>query len=139
VSEHNLHRKVDPFTRLYLLIREPRVIRILQALVYVSMLVGGISVVVNPSPTLIDVLTWRLQAFGLLLVGGGLLGALAVLPGWWWLERLGLIFLGTAIAVYTVVVITGTSAFGPAISIALLFTLGKRWAEVRKYQVAPKG
>jgi hypothetical protein len=128
------------FTHLFLLIAEPRVVRIIQLCIYLSLIGAGYLVLSSPSPGIEGVLTRTLVVvFGGFLSLGGLLGAVAVLPGIWWLERTGVIAAITALLMYMVVVISlGTSTMGFLVSLALIGSLIKRWIEIRRYQLAPR-
>jgi len=125
---------------LYMKIAEPRVIRIMQFGVYLCMIVSGFGVISKPPTSFENVLGLSLvYVFGGFVFIGALFGAVAVLPGIWWLERVGIIALTTAMSMYSVVIITlGTSPIGIAICIAFALTFAQRWMEIRRFQLAPK-
>src|SRR5690606_39234769 len=83
--------------------------------------------------------TLLVYTFGGFLAGGGLLAAVAVLPGVWWVERIGILALGTAMGMYTVVTVAlGASPMGVIIGLAFIGTFALRWMEIRRYQRAPR-
>lgn len=131
----------EPMMRLFYLIAEPRVIRVIQLFIYLCMLGIGLVVLFGSSPPIQSVLgPILLLLFGGFLVLGGALGAVAVLPGIWWMERAGVIGVTTGLAIYAVVVITlGTTSVGALVVLGLIFMMIKRWMEIRPYQHAPKG
>jgi len=130
-----------PFAHnIYMKIAEPRFIRILQFTVYLCMLVAGIGIVIHPPHAFQSVLGLTLvYILGTFLLVGALFGAIAVLPGIWWLERTGLLALATAMLCYVILIITlGSSPFGIAVAIAFAATFVQRYLEIRGPQLAPK-
>lgn len=129
----------DPLTRLFYLIAEPRVVRIFQLLIYLGYVWAGSLIWLAPSESLRTILGMvLLTVFGAFMVLGGLLGAFAVLPGIWWLERAGIVGIVTALLIYLVVILTlGVSGVGVVVALILTLCMVKRWIEIRKYQVAP--
>lgn len=129
----------DPLRRLFYLIAEPRVVRIIQLFVYVCMAAIGVLIIADSSSALRHVLgaglVWVFASF---LICGGVLGAISVLPGVWWMERAAVIAIVTGLAIYVVVAIalsiSGTSLL---VALALIGCMTKRWMEIRRYQVAP--
>jgi hypothetical protein len=127
-------------TFVFLKIAEPRVVRLVQFGIYVCMLDAGHYVLTTPPHSFQGVLGQTLvNVFGSFVAGGALLGAIAVLPGIWWLERVGIIALATGLAMYSVIAISlGISPVGFAIGIAFILTFVQRWMEIRRFQLAPK-
>ncbi len=81
-------------------IREPRVQRVVFTLVYGALALAGVAVLRQP-PTSIEGQIGQ----GLSLAWGGFLtltglAAVAVLPGWWWLEKLGGMAGTTGLVIY---------------------------------------
>jgi hypothetical protein len=135
-------RQVKAFlTQAFLLIAEPRVIRIIMFLLYAVFLTAGYLVVTKPSESILDVLGGGLaMVFGIFLTIGGVLGFVAVLPGVWWLERTGIIACAVGLAMYVVIVLTtASSSLGFPFAILLTGFLAIRWIEIRRYQLAPRG
>jgi hypothetical protein len=124
----------------FMLIAEPRVIRLLQFAVYVSMAGAGSFVLLAPPTSFQGVLGQALVVmFGSFVLVGSLLGMFAVLPGIWWLERVGLLALTTGLMIYCVLAIAlGSSLVGTLVTLAFSFTFAQRWMEIRRFQLAPK-
>jgi hypothetical protein len=125
---------------MYLKIAEPRFIRILQFAVYICMLVAGIGIMAQPPHAFKSILGLTLvYIMASFLTFGALAGAVAVLPGVWWLERAGLLALATAMLCYMILILAlGTSPMGIAIAIAFASTFVQRYLEIRGPQLAPK-
>jgi hypothetical protein len=100
------------------------------------MTIGGATVFIHPPRSFQNIeiywltLNWVLAAF---LILGGLLSAAAVLPGIWWLERVGLTAMITAMLLFS---LFATSAYG-SITLAISILLSLRFREIRRYQLAP--
>ncbi len=134
-------QRLIPVTRLlFMRIAEPRHIRLLQFGIYLCMIFAGLGVLTEPSikfesvvgPTLV-------YLFGGFLILGSVLGAIAVLPGIWWLERVGIISLATGLSMYVVMIIDiGSSPTGIAFILAFMFTFVQRWTEIKGSQLAPR-
>jgi len=125
---------------MFMRIAEPRVIRLLHFLVYLCMLVTGVAIVFQPPHHLQSVLGLTLlYVFAGFVVIGALFSAVAVLPGIWWLERVGIIMLTTSMSMYVVVILAlGTSVVAVAVALALTITFAQRWVEIRGAQLAPR-
>lgn len=121
-------------------IPEPRIVRIMQFGIYLCMGSAGTSVLIKPSHAYESVLGGSLvYVFGSFLVLGSLLGAIAVLPGIWWLERIGLLLLITAMGLYVIVIVTlGVSVMGIVVALAFGLTFTQRWTEIKGAQLAPR-
>lgn len=121
-------------------IAEPRVLRIVQFVIYGLLLAAGVSVLATTPWMIREILGDELALFvGAFITLGAALGFIAVLPGVWWLERVGILSLGTGIAMYSVVVVSlGAPFIALLVSFALVLSLVQRWMEIRKYQLAPK-
>lgn len=121
-------------------IAEPRVVRLMQFGVYLSMFYTGCHLIITPPTTFKDVvgLTLVYVWSGFVALGAGL-SMVAVLPGIWWLERAGIIALTTGLAMYIVILSTVTlSPVGISVSIALVITFIQRWREIKGAQLAPR-
>lgn len=125
---------------LFFKIAEPRVVRLVQCGLYLCLATAGGYILGNPPASFLFVLGEQLIGiFGVALLLGGLAGALAVLPGIWWLERMGVIALWTGLGLFAVIAISlGISIVGFLVSIALILSLVQRWFEIRKFQLAPR-
>lgn len=135
-----IRKPVRMLTTAFMLIAEPRVVRVVQFGIYLCLLTAGAFVLATPPRSFEGVLGQTLvTVFGLFILIGGALGATAVLPGIWWLERAGILALATGLAMYSVVAITlGVSPIGFLIGLAFILTFVQRWMEIRKFQLAPK-
>lgn len=98
-------RAVHRVRRLWEAISEPRHLKAFYFGVYLVTTVVGLVTVANP-PSSIE---WRLGTaltlfWAILIALGGICGAVAVLPGWWWVERsaIGLVLAGAGIYESTV-------------------------------------
>lgn len=124
----------------FLKIAEPRFIRVTQFVIYLSILYAGINILLQPPGSFESVVfLWQVYMFGSFLAVGALLGAIAVLPGIWWLERSGIIALWCGLGMYFVLgQALGSSSVGVGITIAMIVTFIQRWREIRGAQLAPK-
>lgn len=120
-------------------IEEPRIIRIFHFLIYLTLGTMGFIVVLVPPDVLIDVLGDALAtSFGASLFVGGAVGAVAVLPGIWWAERVAIISLVSGLLMYMAVSSAlDTSTVRIGLALGMILSLILRWIEVRKYQYAP--
>jgi len=124
---------------LFLKIEEPRMVRILQFGLYGTMIIIG-SLYLVSAPSRVENLlgTTLATVLGVLVVLGGMLGGVAVLPGIWWVERLGIIALWTGLGVYIVVGLSiYISLLGVGLAWALVFALAIRWVQIKDFQFAP--
>lgn len=124
---------------LFLKIEEPRLVRILQFGLYGTMIIIG-SLYLVSAPSRVENLlgTTLATVLGVLVVLGGMLGGVAVLPGIWWVERLGIIALWTGLGVYIIVGLSiYISLLGVGLAWALVFALAIRWVQIKDFQFAP--
>jgi len=130
-----------PFAHsLFMKIAEPRVLRVLQFGVYICLIVAGGGVLANPPTSFENVIGLSLvYVFGGFLIIGAMLGAFAVLPGIWWLERVGILVIVTGLLMYIVMVVSlQSSSVGIGVSIAFILNFMQRWSEIKGAQLAPK-
>jgi hypothetical protein len=132
-----LHPHVEP---IFLKIAEPRIIRLMQFGIYLCMIYAGFKILLEPPPQFNYVLGRVLAyMFGTFIFFGAVFGAIAVLPGIWWLERVGLIALATGMLIYVIVVVAlGSSPLGIATAIAFGLTFLQRWMEIKGPDLAPR-
>jgi hypothetical protein len=125
---------------MFMRIAEPRVIRCMHFLVYICMMVAGVGIVFRPPEHLQSILGLTLlYVFAGFVTIGALFAAIAVLPGIWWLERVGIIMLTTSMAMYVVVIVAlGSSPVAVSVALALTITFAQRWTEIRGAQLAPR-
>lgn len=124
---------------LYLKIEEPRVQRLVQFGIYLTLAILGGIFLADPPRSYEGLLGTVLAAvFGGLICGGGIIGTLAVLPGRWWAERIAIIALWTGLALYIVVALAlSASAVGIGVAVCLILALVNRWLLVRGAQIEP--
>ena len=119
--------------------------------IYIVTVAGGMVSVFIPPVTLHHelgpVLTF---VWGSMILVGGMIGLMSVLPGWWWLERLGIILAVTGIGIYFAIVTylqinsywapgsAGSRLTQMAITILAASVFGIRWLFIRSYSFAPR-
>lgn len=141
IERLTVRRHVRVVTKsLFLRIAEPRHIRLLQFGVYGCMMFAGVGVLRDPPGVFEEsVGIFLVYVFGIFVALGSILCAVSVLPGIWWLERAGLMALGTGVAMYVTMAISlGASILAPLLSIALVLTFIQRFTEIRGSQLAPR-
>jgi len=124
----------------YMKIAEPRVVRLIQFVIYVGLFLVGIMILHTVPQSLAEAAGAQafVVGFGLMLIIGALCGAVAVLPGIWWLERSGLVLLAFGLLIYLVMVIKlNSSPMGIVVCIILILTFVQRWLEIKGAQLAP--
>lgn len=132
--------KFPALYRAYMLVAEPRLVRIIFFAIYILFLIAGSFVINQPPENFVEAITPRLVLmFGCFLLLGGVLSAVAVLPGLWWLERCGLISLGTGMLMYLIIVVTVKgSPVSVCVSIAFVLFFILRFMETRQFKLAPR-
>lgn len=128
----------------WLRIQEPRIVSILQLIVYLAAIGAGISAVLDPPPQIQGAVGPGLTILWVaMILGGGLLGAVGVLPGIWWVERPAAIlcFGATVIYGYTLIHLHAGRE-DPALQI-LMVTIAAtyflmRWFRIRRYAYDPE-
>jgi len=134
-------RLARPFVTIFDKIAEPRVIRVSQALVYLSLVVGGIAAILFPPVGFIAAIgVAGCIAFGLFLLVGGLLAAAGVLAGkrFWWLERSGISGLTVGLVIRGILILAlGISLTVAMIYVALLIEFLVYYLFIRKSPLIP--
>ena len=128
-------------------VREPRVQRSVYVIVYLACASAGASVWHHPPTSIEGVIgVWLTYGWGTFLLVGGTAAAVAVLPGWWWLEKIGAVSLTTGGAIYatTVLALQLSSEGGNRlpqflIIVAGALLLGLRAYEIRGLDYEPRG
>lgn len=126
-------------------IAEPRVQRVAYLVVYLLHIVAGIALAaVQPRAADYEFGLLVTNAWASFFIVGGLLGSISVLPGWNYVERVGLLSLMFAIALCSIFIAANPwSPAGLEIVIWALITgwlvvfLYRLW-EIRTYAIAPK-
>lgn len=102
-------QRIDPgfgaLRRLWLRIHEPRVVAIIHFFTYAVLMGGGIVALWDPPTSIAGQigLISMLMLAGMLTIGGAI-GAVAVLPGWWWVERYATMLVVTAATIYAIII-----------------------------------
>lgn len=126
---------------IYMKIAEPRVKRIIYFGIYIALATAGAGALVKPPAVIEHILGGQIliYMFASFIVVGCLIGAVSVLPGIWWFERVGLLAIGTGIAMYVIVLLfLGASALVTIIPIILILILVLRWLDIKEYLLAPR-
>ena len=130
--------------RLWLMLHEPRVVTAAMGVAWLILIGIGYAALATPPVSIAHEIGPLLTAiWGSLLLGGGVLGLIGCLPGWWWVERAGVLAAGTGAAIYLVVILslhasTPGSRLVQAGFVALtLVGLAVRWLRIRGAQLDP--
>lgn len=118
----------------------PAYVKAIHLGIYLCMFLAGVAVIFTPPGVIEKAVGGALTyVFGSFLTVGAFSGAVSVLPGIWWIERVGIILLITGISMYLVVVFSlNGSVLGIAISSAFILTFIQRWFEIKEYQLEPR-
>lgn len=131
--------------RIWLLIREPRVITALTGLMWLIVTGIGVAALASPPLTIAHKIgPWLTIYWGSALLLGGVLGLVGCLPGWWWVERSGIAATATGISIYLAVLImlmaqagTGSLLVQTGFVLLALLALVVRWMRIRGAQIDP--
>lgn len=131
--------------KVWLRIQEPRIVSLLQFFIYLCALAAGIAAIASP-PRSIEASAGAFLTtyWAWTLVAGGLIGAVAVLPGIWWLERSAVIACVGATLIYAVniwalhVTETGNRLVQLFMIMGLVFHFITRWFRIRRYSYDPE-
>src|SRR5690606_32296573 len=101
---------------LFMKIAEPRTIRVVLFTIYILMGFAGVGILIDVPDVYREPLAlFSVYIFGGMIALGAAFSSFSVLPGIWWLERVGLILLTTGITIYLVIcLVVGSSAIGLA-------------------------
>src|SRR5699024_9961912 len=98
---------MHPFVRAWTKVHQPRVISALYCVIYTLLLLGGISALIDPPRSIEGTIgAAAMTLLASLLTLGGALGAPASLVGAWWLERLAVVSVGVAAAIFASILST---------------------------------
>ena len=130
--------------RLWLLLHEPRVVTFFQGLVWTVWSLTGLAALTIPPQTISHEFgPFLTMVWGILLFGGGLAGLAGCLPGWWWIERSGILATGTGALVYLMVVLnlhattSGNRLVQAGFILMAVVSLVVRWVRVSGLQTDP--
>ena len=125
-------------------VHQPRVISVIYFLIYLCMLGGGFAALVDPPGSIQGAIgAGSMTTLAGLLAFGGLIGAIASLPGIWWLERTAVLSIGLAAALYGGIVATlhWTETGNRLLQLAFVLTVGLmqavRWHRIRERPYDP--
>lgn len=130
--------------RLWHLLHEPRIVTAAQGVVWLAWLATGLAALIAPPMTIAHEIGPSLTILwsGLLLLGG-ILGLAGCLPGWWWVERAGILSATSGALVYLTVVLslhasaTGSRLVQAGFILLAIGSLGVRWLRIRGAQSDP--
>lgn len=86
--------------RLWLMLREPRVVTAITSACWGVALAIGVVTLIVPPLTITAILGHMTALMAIIMIVGGTLGLAGCLSGWWWIERMGIIAAGTSTAIY---------------------------------------
>lgn len=137
---HNISR----VRRLWKKVHEPRTVSVLRFFMYLGFLTGGLSAVGNPPSTIEGAIGQSaMLTLAALLAFGGFIGAIAALPGIWWLERVALLAVIMSATIYGAIIATlhiqGTGNRTIQLSFVFAVTLSQfvRWARIKERPYDP--
>lgn len=130
--------------RLWLMLHEPRIITAVTGAAWGVLIGIGLSALLAPPATIAHELGPTLTVIwaACLLVGGSL-GMVGCLPGWWWVERTGIISAITGSIIYLIVVLSlhyaqpGSRLTQAGYILLGILLLVIRWLRIRGAQLDP--
>lgn len=130
--------------RLWMMLHEPRVITAATGVMWAILIGIGAAALLAPPATISHQMGPTLTVvWAILLMVGGLAGLVGCLPGWFWIERVGLILTGTGASMYLAVVLLlhyaepGSRLVQAGFVILTLDFLVVRWLRIRGPQIDP--
>lgn len=130
---------------IWLRIQEPRIITVIQFFTYMCAALGGLFALSSPPPTIAQTAGQGLTFYwAVLLLSGGLLGAVTSLPGWWLFERAATIACGGALLIYGVNLLFRSGEYNPNLLSSMFLILvgvlhfATRWCRIRRYAFDPE-
>lgn len=129
--------------RLYLLIKEPRMRRIIYFVIYILLAIAsGVTLLLTTPRSFEHALggAFLVSLCGWLIVVGALVCAASILPGIWMFERAGLVAIGSGIAMYTItlVLVFGASIFVAVVPLIFILFFTLRWLDIWEFLLAPR-
>lgn len=130
--------------RLWLKVHEPRTVSVLRFLMYLGFLFGGLSAVSNPPSSIEGAIGQSaMLTLASLLAFGGFIGAIAALPGIWWLERVALLAIIMSATIYGTIIATlhiqgdGNRSLQLSFVFAVILSQFVRWARIKERPYDP--
>lgn len=125
-------------------VADPKSVSLWAATAWTTITLGGIFAFGSPPTSIATELgPWITTAWAVLFILGGALAIIGALPGWWYVERAGIIILTTGLAVYGSVVWTlhfttpGNRAVQGSIVLALIALSFARYTRIRGATLDP--
>lgn len=143
---HHIARYIpQPIIRAWLRITEPRVIAVALFFQYLAFAMTGVHAIFSP-PTSIEgeVGANAMAMLSGLLVFGGTIGAIAALPGVWWLERSAVLSIGLSASLYLTIIVylhfheSGNRLLQAAFIASVLSHQVVRWVRIRDRSYRPE-
>lgn len=126
------------------LLREPRAVTAVSGGAWLIVVAVGISALLSPPPTLShawgSTITW---VWAMPLIMGGLISVAGCLPGWWWVERVGILATGTGVMMYLSIVVIlhvcgpNSQLVSAGHIIVILAGLTTRWLQISGLALDP--
>ena len=142
-------RPVRAIVALWDSIHEPRVKKVIYAVTYlIATGIGAVTLYRPPTSIETPLGPTLTTVWGALILAGALAALVAVFPGWWWLERVGIISVAAGALIYFGVVVTLHMQSQPESSRLTQagVILGFAWAgsaarlwEIRGFTFEPRG
>lgn len=135
-----------PVKRVWQRIREPRIQRVVYTIVYGTLSLVGVIVLMRPPQTVMGEIGHTLSIMWGLFLALAVVAAVAAIPGWWWLEKLGGISATVGIIIYAVITFmlhfsepVGNRLPQGLVIAAFALLLGIRAYEIRGLDYEPRG
>lgn len=98
---------LPPVQRLWFRIHEPRLVSLLRFVMYNVLLSGAVSIFIVPPTSLEgEIGSFAMYSLAVLLAFGSILGVGSVLQGAWYVERIAVLSIMAAFAIYAAIIIT---------------------------------
>ena len=130
--------------RLWLMLHEPRIITAGTGVMWAVLTGIGLAALLAPPATIAHQMGALLTVvWAALLLGGGLLALIGCLPGWYWVERVGILLAGSGAAMYLWVVLAlhyqepGSRLVQAGFVTLAIGSLVVRWLRIRGPQIDP--
>lgn len=130
---------------LWLRVQEPRALSVVYFLIYTLTIIAGIAILIDPPRNIQGTIGGGFTTYwAATLLLGGVIGVVTVLPGVWWLERVGSILCGTGLVIYDVALVSIPNTAGSNRVVSLCFValaslaFFARLVRIRRYAYDPE-
>ena len=130
--------------RLWLLLHEPRAVTAAMIGYWLLVIFIGLSARISPPGTIAHQMGPALtEVWSAALLAGGLFGLIGCAPGWFWVERVGIMFASTGAVMYLAVVLMlhyaepGSRLVQAGFVLLGISSLVVRWLRIRGAQIDP--